>query len=126
MTVKLKTVERINPRKPHAKAKYYLAAKSKGKTGIDELAAIISSKSSISRPDIYAVTIAVVEGIIEELSNGKSVSLGQLGSFSVSVHSEGAPTAKKATVANVKSARIVYRPGAEIKDMLKTLIYVKE
>jgi thioredoxin reductase len=57
---------------------------------------------------------------------GNTVSLGKLGSFTVNVKSDGAATADAVTAATIKGAKIVYRPGTELKNMLKTLKFEKK
>lgn len=65
--------------------------------------------------------MGMLYAINTELSEGRSVYLGKLGSFSVNVSSGGADTEDAVTGATIKSARVIYRPGTEIKDMLKTV-----
>ena len=53
--------------------------------------------------DITAVAILLTKCLVEQLLEGKKVQLGKLGEFSVSLSSEGAPTAKAFTAENIKS-----------------------
>ena len=126
MTVKIKTIARKNLQDQAAPAKYYAIVDSSGKTGIDELSAIIADKCTVSRPDVYAVIIAATEVIMKELAAGRSVQLGILGSFGVSISSEGMATADEVTASSVKSAKVLYRAGPEIKNMTKTLKFEKK
>jgi len=74
---------------------------------------------------VYAVIMGLLDAVTDELADGNTIYMGKLGSFSVSIKSEGALTADELTGAAVKSSKIVYRPGAELKNMLKTLSYEK-
>jgi predicted histone-like DNA-binding protein len=123
MSVKFRTVRRKNLLDPNAPPKHYVIVHAQEVTDIDGLSGIISDKSTISRPDVYAVIIALLETIIKELMAGRSVNLGKLGSFSISVNSGGIENAEEVTAALIKKARVVYRPGMELKDMLKVLKY---
>ena len=125
MSVKFRTVKRKNLQDPTAPPKNYAIVHAQEVTDIDGLSALISDKSTISRPDVYAVIMALLETIISELQAGRAVKLGKLGSFSISVNSEGIETAEEVTASLIKKARVVYRPGMEIKDMLKVLRYEK-
>jgi predicted histone-like DNA-binding protein len=125
MSVKFKTIKRKNLQDPTAPPKNYAIVNSQEVTDIDGLAALISDKSTISRPDVYAVIIAMLEVIVKELAAGRAVKLGKLGTFSVSLSSEGIEATEEVTAALIKKARVIYRPGMEIKDMLKILKYEK-
>ena len=125
MSVKFRSIKRKNLQDPTAPPKNYAIAHSQEVTDIDGLSALISDKSTISRPDVYAVIMALLESIIKELEAGRAVQLGKLGTFSISVNSEGIDAAEEVTGALIKKARVVYRPGMEIRDMLKVLKYEK-
>jgi predicted histone-like DNA-binding protein len=126
MSVKYKTTARRNLLKPTDPVKYYAIASASGKTDIDKLSRLIANNSTVSRTDVYAVIMGLLETVAEELADGNTVSLGKLGSFSVNVKSDGAETADAVTTATIKGAKIVYRPGTELKNMLKTLKYEKK
>ncbi|MBE0650640.1 MAG: HU family DNA-binding protein, partial [Bacteroidales bacterium] len=80
----------------------------------------------VSRTDVYAVIMGLLETVADELADGNTVSLGKLGTFTVNLKSDSAETADAVTAATIKGAKIVYRPGAELKDMLKTLKFEKK
>ena len=126
MSVKYKTIARKNLQKPADPVKFYAIASASGKTDIDKLSRLIANNSTVSRTDVYAVIMGLLENVIEELADGNTVSLGKLGSFSVNVKSDGVETADAVTAATIKGAKIVYRPGGELKDMLKTLKFEKK
>ena len=125
MSIKFRTIPRKNLRNPAEPPKYYALATGAGKCDIDKLSRIISKNSTVSRTDVYAVIMGMLEAINDELSDGNTVYLGKLGSFSIAIKSEGAATADAVTGATIKKSKIVYRPGGEIKTMLKTLQYEK-
>lgn len=61
----------------------------------------------------------------KHLSDGKIVRFGEFGAFQVSISSEGAETEDKVTASKIKSNKIVFRPGLELKEMLATAKYEK-
>ncbi len=125
MPVKFKALPRRNLKDPSKPPKYYAVATGGGKCDIDKLARIISKNSTVSRADIYAVIIGMVDAINDELSDGNMVYLSKLGSFGIAIKSVGAATPEEVTVAKIKKSKINYRPGAEIKTVLNTLQYEK-
>lgn len=125
MSISFKANPKVNPQEPTAPPRFYATAVHKGQVHIDELSELIADKSTVSRADTYAVIISMLEQIMQDLAAGRSVVLGKLGKFSISLNSEGADTAEELTSAHIKKAKIIYRPGSELKDMLSTLKYNK-
>ncbi len=125
MSVNFKSIARKNPRDLAATPKYYALAMSKGVTDIDRLSAQISDGSTVRQADVYAVIISLVNAIQGELREGRTVRLGKLGSFSLTLSSNGIETEEEVGASLIKNVKIRYRPGSELKDMLKTLKFNK-
>jgi len=126
MTITYKTIPKINPREPQVAARHYASSVPQSKTDIKKISKAISERTSLDHVDTQTVILATVDMVIAELQEGRSVQRGNLGSFAISLSGEGAMTADKFTPSAIKKARIIYRPGTEMKDMLKTLKYDKE
>ncbi|PKP29956.1 MAG: DNA-binding protein [Bacteroidetes bacterium HGW-Bacteroidetes-17] len=125
MSISFKAIAKKNPQSPTEPLRFYASAVSGKNVDIDELAKLIADNSTVSRADTYAVIISMLEQIMKDLAAGRSVVLGKLGKFSISLHSEGAATAEELTSAQIKKATINYRPGNELKDMLAILKFEK-
>ncbi len=125
MSIKFNVINKRNPVNPEAPSKYYASSFITGKVGIEELTSRIEKLSTVSGADIRAVLYAIVDVVPEILSEGNSVTIGDLGSFRVSISSEGSDTAEEVTSANIRSSRIIFTPGKKFKTMLKTLTYSK-
>lgn len=121
MAVKYKAVARRNPADPTAEEKYYMSVVCKDVTDFNELASLLSDGSTIRKANAYAVLVGLVELIKKELAAGRKVRLGDIGSLSVGVHSEGLELPDKLGEEKIKRRKIVYRAGRELKDMLTTL-----
>jgi len=59
----------------------------------------------------------------KHLSEGRIVR--DFGSFSISLSSEGAETADKFNSSMIKSAKIAFRPGIDLKEMLAVMKFEK-
>lgn len=125
MAVKFKTIQKKNPQDLAAAPKHYAIAVNEGTVDIDRLSQLVGDGSTVRQNDIYAVIIGLVNVIQGELSEGRHVNLGKLGTFGVSVSSSGSDTAEEVTASNIKSAKVLYRPSKELKNMLKVLSYTK-
>ena len=113
MAINYKPVPKGNPGNPAAPKKYYAQTVSAGELSLRQLAKMISEVATVKTAD----TMAVLEGLLNvlpmALGDGKIVRLGDFGSFSVSVNSEGAATADALTVVNITKTSVKFRPGKE-------------
>lgn len=125
MPIKYKLVGKKNPRDLEAPEKIYASSVTTRKIDLDELSKDIARSSTVARADVYAVLVALIDEAVELLSNGNQISFGKLGTLAVNLKSDGAETEEKFTASLIKGAKVIYRPGAEIKDMLSTLKFEK-
>ena len=117
--VKLKLIQRRNPKLPEDPKKFYASVVHDNVTDLERLSVAVSNRCTVRRADMYAALVALTEILSEDLSDGKVVSMGELGSFYINVKSEGADTAEDYTLSNVKGMRLVYRPGKGLKKKLR-------
>jgi predicted histone-like DNA-binding protein len=125
MAVLFKTIQRKNPQDLNAPGQYYALAVRNGEVDLDKLSALISDGSTVRQNDVYAVLIGLVNVIISQLQDGRTIRLGKLGSLAVSISSEGKPLEEEVNAASIKKARINYRPEKELQNMLKILKFEK-
>lgn len=126
MAVKLKTVQKVNPKDLTARKKYYAHAVSTGRSDMNRLARLIAMQCTVNRADCLAVLSALQDNIIMELEDGKIVELGELGVFQVGVKSAGHDDATEVSTHSVKRAKLNFRPGTELKKMIATLQFRKD
>ena len=125
MSIKFNVIDKRNPADPEAPNKYYASSFMTGKMGIEELTSRVEKISTVSGADIRAVLYAIVDVVPEIMSEGNSVTIGDLGAFRISISSEGSETPEKVTSTNIRSSKILFTPGKKFKTMLKTLTYSK-
>lgn len=127
MSIKYKLIEKGQPGVAGGGTKkWYAAIALDGELTVDDLTKKTEKFSALSEADIRGVIIALENVIQEELINGKIIWLDKLGSFYPSLSSEGTLTEKEFTVANIKSAKVNYRPGKRIGDALATALFNKK
>ena len=71
-----------------------------------------------SRGTVRGVVIDMCECLVEQLLEGKKIQLGELGSFWVSLASEGAESLDKFTAANIKAVNIIFTPGTDFENLI--------
>ncbi len=126
MPVTYVLVERANPQDREAPKKFYAASKSSGELTFKKLSKeIAESSTTVSDTDVLAVLNDLIKILNRHLAEGRIVRLGDFGNFQLSLSSEGAESAEKFNSSLIKKAKVVFRPGTDIKDMVKTLKYQK-
>ena len=112
---------------PYAPNKWYATAKSSGELTFKKLAKeIAEGGSTVSDSDVLAVLNDLSKVLRRHLDAGEIVRFGDFGSFQVSVKSKGADTEAKFNASLIHSPKIVFRPGADLKEMLNNLKYTKK
>lgn len=119
--LKVKTISKKNPRLPEAPPRFYASAQHEAKIDLDSMATSVADRCSLRRADVHGVLVALMDIIPQLLSEGKTIALGQLGTFAVNVKSDSAETADEMTPKLVKGMKIQYRPTKELKKKLKMI-----
>jgi len=126
MAVKYVLTERGNLQNPAAPKKWYALAKSSGELSFRKLSKEISEGSTtVSDTDVLAVLNDLTKILRKHLENGEIVRFGDFGSFQISLSSEGAETEKGFNKSMIKSSKVVFRPGIDLKEMQNNLKFEK-
>jgi predicted histone-like DNA-binding protein len=126
MAVKFVTVERGYPGNPAASKKWYALAKASGELTFRKLSKEIAEGSTtVSDTDVLAVLNDLSKILRRHLENGEIVRFGDFGAFQIGFRSEGAETEEKFHSSMIKSPKVVFRPGIDLKEMLNNLKFEK-
>lgn len=121
--INIKAIPRGNPQDVSAPAKFYAQAIATGEVSLERLAYLVSNQCTVRESDCYAVLLALMHNVADELSQGRIVDMGVLGRFQVGVRSEGLDAAADVSSSAVRSAHLNFRPGRRLRNMLATLNY---
>ena len=120
MAIPYKIVAQCEPGvKGGGKQTYALRAWKRQKVDFKELCDKIAERSTLSRADTVAAVTALADLVPELLLNGKSVQVGDLGIFSLSLKSKKETEYKNVTARSVIGAQINFRPSKELKQKVK-------
>lgn len=126
MSIKYNVVQKRNPAKPSEPKKYYASAKADGEITFKNLSKEIAEGSTtVSDTDVLAVLNDLTKLLSRHLAEGKIVRFGEFGGFQVSLSSNGEVSEEKVTSASIKGAKIIFRPGEDLRNMLATAKYEK-
>lgn len=126
MPIKYKTIQKAQPGVVGGgDKKYYASPVYQSEKTLEGLTKDIEKISTVSGADIRAVLYALVDVMQTSLSDGQIVRLGELGSMRVSLSSEGKTKEEEVTSVAIKSAKVLFTPGTDLKKMLQTLKFEK-
>jgi predicted histone-like DNA-binding protein len=115
-----------NPLKPEEPKKWYATAKSTGELTLKKLSQEIAEGSTtVSDTDVLAVLNDLTKILRRHLSNGEIVRFGDFGSFQITIGSEGIESEEKFNASLIKTKKVRFRPGVDLREMLQTLKFQK-
>lgn len=86
---------------------------------LEKFAKHISDHNGVySRGTVKGVISDMCECLVEQLLNGNKIQLGELGTFSISISSEGAESCEAFTAKNIKAVNILFAPGADFENLI--------
>ena len=125
MSLEYKLVQKNNPAAPDAPKKFYANAVTRSHVTLRELSKEIAEISTVSPADTMAVIESLLTLIPRHISLGDIVKLGDFGSFSVGISSNGSEDAEDFTSSLIKGLKVRFRPGKEIKNQLDHVTFEK-
>lgn len=86
---------------------------------LEKFAKHISDHNGVySRGTVKGVISDMCECLVEQLLNGNKIQLGELGTFGISISSEGAESIEKFASKNIKAVNILFSPGADFENLV--------
>ena len=125
MAIIYKVIARPNPQDRTAPKKFYATAVSSGDSTLKKFGKRLEKRSGVSSIDVNAVLQGLLELMVEDVVDGETIRLGEFGSFAVTVSSEGSEKEEDVSSANIRGVKIVFRPGKDLKNALKTASFKK-
>ena len=125
MSLKYKLVQKGNPQQPDAPKKFYANPVRKDDLTLRTLANEIAEISTVSTVDTMAVIESLLQIIPRHVANGDTVRLGDFGSFSANIKSDGAETADDFTKTHLLGLKLLFRPGQQLKKAMANVTFEK-
>ena len=124
-SVTYSVVPRRNPSEKGTPPKYYAQAQARGDVSLREMSERIQQTCTVHKSDVFAVLVALEDVITEALKNGEIVRLGDIGTLQIGISSKGALKEEDWEESLIKKARINFRPGTVLSNILGNLTFVK-
>ncbi|PIB36656.1 hypothetical protein BFP72_15225 [Reichenbachiella sp. 5M10] len=125
MSVQYKVAERADPRDVTLPKKFYARISNGDDVSFEELAVLISKVSSLNYGTALGALGTLIEVIEMQLAHGRQVRLSNLGTFYLTLKSQGVDAPEDFRTAQIKGARIRFRPGARLQKLTDNLEYEK-
>lgn len=126
MSIQYKVVKIVPPTKKEEDCKpYYPRITQRNRKDLRDLAEHISLMSTFSTSDVVGVLEAFTKLIPDYLKKNCSVELGDLGTFSLHINSEGSESPEKVSHHNVKGVKMAFRPSPRVKKDLQNVKFRK-
>ncbi|KGL48775.1 HU family DNA-binding protein [Porphyromonas gulae] len=110
-----KSVAKIGPKA--GQTIYYAQPAAQDSVTFHSLCKRIAEESSLTSADVKGILDRLVNILTEELPNGKTVRIGELGSFRLSFGSKQLDDPKSFSVDQIQKHRLVFIPSAELKSI---------
>lgn len=124
MSIFLKPVQRRNPLDEDAPAKWYPVQYTTKLVDETEVAELVADETTLN-PMEALMAIRQLRKIVQRLLlDGKSVKLGNWGTFNVTLNTEGADTKEELTANNVKRVNINFQAGNDLKNAMQKADFV--
>jgi predicted histone-like DNA-binding protein len=107
-----------NPQNPLAGVKYYLQAKIRGHRKHKDVLKSAAKNTTLSEKEVDMAVSAWFGEVITSLEDGFSVEVADLGTFSLSIKSEGSDTEAEATAAKKSAINLLYRAKPVIREQV--------
>ncbi|WP_298422561.1 HU family DNA-binding protein [uncultured Kordia sp.] len=126
MAIKYKIIERGTPGVAGGGTKkYYASTTAREKIDLKQLSERLAAISTVTEIDTIAVLQGLVHLLPEYLCRGNSISLGDFGTFTTHIRSEGKDTPKAVNATSIKGVNVAFRPSVEFKKRMKAVKFKK-
>jgi predicted histone-like DNA-binding protein len=105
--------------------KYYAGIVREREVSLRDMVKEISSRSTVTTADAFAVIENFLELVPKFLRNGRNVNMGQLGRFKVNLSSRGYDTPEEVLNYAIKGNKIIFSPSPEMKENMSGVRYTK-
>ena len=124
MSIIYNTVERGKPGDAAAPKRWYPLLKSTGMIKEVEVAKLLADETTLNAKEAELAIAQLMKVVTSQLLNGKTVQLGELGSFRVTAATEASDTEAEATAVKIKKLNVRFTPSQEFRNALKKAKFI--
>lgn len=125
MSLRFELQEQVNPRDPTLPNQFFAKIIRGDTIEYDDLLRLISKMSSINYGTIQGVLGTLIDVLEEQLRFGRTVRIGDFGTFYMTLKSQSALSVQDFEIGNIRGAKIHFRPGIKLLRILETLTFTR-
>jgi predicted histone-like DNA-binding protein len=119
MALFYKKVQRGNPANPSAPKLWYPILKSLGLVKEKEVAKLLADETTLNPKEAEMTIFQLLKVVVKLLLDGHTVQLGELGSFRLTIHSEGSETEEEVSANKIRNVQIRFTPSSEVREQIQ-------
>ena len=124
MSLLYNKMKRYNPLNPGDEPKWYPVLKSTESVGEKEVGQLIADETTLNEKEAEMALHQLMKILIRLLLSGKTVKLSGVGSFRLTVNSEGSATEEEANANKIKKVNLRFTPSETMRDALKKATFI--
>lgn len=124
MAILIRAVQRRNPSDKNAPMKWHPVQNTIEQMDETEVAEMIADETTLNPAEALMAVRQFPKVLRYALLNGKSVRMGNWGSFYPTLNTTGADTKEQLTAANIKKVNMVFKPSDALKADLQKATFV--
>jgi predicted histone-like DNA-binding protein len=124
MALLFNKTQRGNPSNPGAPKLWYPILKSVKLVKEKEVAKLLADETTLNPKEAEMAVSQLLKVVTNLLLEGHTVELGELGSFRLTISSEGSATEEEVTANNIKKLNLRFTESEEFKAALKKATFV--
>jgi predicted histone-like DNA-binding protein len=114
-----KKIQRGNPSNPTIPKLWYPILKSVGLVKEKDVAKLLADETTLNPKEAEMTLYQLLKVIVKLLLDGHTVQLGELGSFRLTVRSEGSATEAEVSANKIKNVQLHFTASEELRNQLK-------
>ncbi len=123
MPLLYKKIRRVVPNNPKA-SKFYLILKSIGRMGEREVACEIADETTLNPKEAEMAIYQFQKVLTKALLNGKTVQLGELGTFQLTVRSKGVDEETELNANLIEKVNLQFTPSTTLRQNLQKATFM--
>lgn len=124
MSILVRAIQRVNPKDIKGTRKWYPIQSTTKMVTEDEVAQLIADEVTLNPMEAAMALRQLRKVMLRLLLDGKSVRLGDWGTFNITLSTAGSGEKKELTARNIKRVNIKFQPGNELKIALQKADFV--
>ncbi|MBP7103377.1 MAG: HU family DNA-binding protein [Bacteroidales bacterium] len=124
MSLIFRKIERINMKDPEGPKLWYPVLRTITVVTEKELAKLLADETTLNPKEAEMAIYQLQKVLLRVMLDAKSIQLGELGNFYLTLHTESSETKEEVTADKIKKINIRFRPSAFVRESLQKANFI--